>query len=261
MKKTTCLFLGFLLLSAGLSPYGKSDKTPKLECKKLALMLAKAFEERDAKTLSELTGELASEEEVAQFKAQMDMADEQGLLAPWLEGMRAFPEISDMPDWVTHATIEYEYFDGKQAVEFDAEFLVVDGSWQVKQFTPDGRGEFVSEGDKERFLNNSLPAAEGQNTVDPGINDVIAKLAKALMEDDRKTFKALTGFKGVSEYWDNKARNVQLLSEFPKIGPMPAPLHSLKIELEEAADDEETSISVEFRWREKKLDFGYLELI
>lgn len=62
MKNTGFVFLVLLFIFWVGAINGKSEQSPKLDCKKLALKMAKAFEERDARTLSELTGQEASKQ-------------------------------------------------------------------------------------------------------------------------------------------------------------------------------------------------------
>jgi hypothetical protein len=253
MKKAVCiLFLVFLVFAVSdIAVTGQ--KPPKLECKKIALQMARAFEERDMKTLSKLSGQEASDEEIEQFKQQLDAMDEQGMLAPMLERMRNFPDIGDIPDWADHVTIEYRYVDGDRQIEFESEFILIDNYWQLNQFAPEDRGDFESE--KEWILENSLPAPPGgQKSIDAGFNEVVSRVLTAIKEGDEGTLFELTPLH-ISDIQGDKEKYTQLLSQFPTIGPIPAPLIEFDIKLE----SEDSELTVKFECPENRLKIVELE--
>ena len=254
MKKAVCILFVFFMVFTVSSIAAAGQKAPKLECKKIALKMAKAFEERDVKTLSELSGEEASDEEIEQFKQQLDAMDEQGMLAPMLERMRNFPEIGEIPGWADHVTIEYKYVDGDRQIEFESEFILKDDSWQLNQFAPDDRGDF--EGEKEWILENSLPAPpDDRKIIDAGFNEAIRRVITAIKEEDDETLSDLTPLH-ISEIKGEKEKYIKLLSQFPKIGPIPAPLMEFDIKLE----SEDTELTVKFECPENKLKIVELEV-
>jgi hypothetical protein len=254
MKKAICVLFVFFMALVVSDVTVAGQKAPKLECKKIALKMAKAFEERDVKTLSELSGQEASEEEIEQFKQQMNAMDEQGMLAPIIERMRNYPDIREIPDWADHVTIEYKYVDGDRQVEFESEFILKDGAWLVGQFAPDDRGDFESE--KDWILENSLPApSAGQKTIDAGFNEVINRVLTAIKEGDDGTLSELTPLR-VNEIQGDKETYIQLLSQFPKIGPVPAPLIEFDIKLE----SEDSELTVKFECPENMLKIVELEV-
>jgi hypothetical protein len=254
MRKAFCILFVFFMALAVFDIAVAGQKAPKLECKKMALKMAKAFEERDMKILSELSGQEPSDEEIEQFKQQMDAMDEQGMLAPMLERMRHFPEIGDIPDWADHVTIEYRYVDGDRQIEFESEFILTDNSWQLNQFAPDDRGDFESE--KDWIQENSLPVSPGgQKTIDAGFNEVINRVITAINEGDDGTLSELTPLR-INEIQGEKEKYIQLLSQFPKIGPIPSPLIEFDIKL--ASEDSE--LTVKFECPENKLKIVELEV-
>lgn len=254
MKKVICVLFGFFTVMAVSNIAVAGQKPPKLECRKMALQMAKALEERDIRTLVELSDEEALSEEAEQFKQQLDVMDEQGILAPMLERMRNFPEIGDIPDWVTHVTIEYRYVDGEQQIEFESEFILKDSAWKVNEFVPDVRGDFESE--KEWILENSLPAPpEGQKTIDAGFNEVINRVVTAIKEENDETLSELTPLR-IHEIQGEKEKYIQLLSQFPTIGPIPSPL----LEFDMTLEGEDTEITVKFECPEKKLKIVKFEV-
>ena len=254
MKKAICVLFVFFMALVVSDVTVAGQKAPKLECKQIALKMAKAFEERDVKTLSELSGQEASEEEIEQFKQQINAMDEQGMLAPIIERMRNYPEIGEIPDWADHVTIEYKYVDGDRQVEFESEFILKDGVWLVGQFAPDDRGDFESE--KDWILENSLPApSAGQKTIDAGFNEVINRVLTAIKEGDDGTLSELTPLR-VNEIQGDKETYIQLLSQFPKIGPVPAPLIEFDIKLE----SEDSELTVKFECPENMLKIVELEV-
>lgn len=257
MKKAICVLFVFFMFLAVSAIAVAGQKPPKLECKKLALKVAKAYDERDIRALGELSGhdQEISDDEAEQLKQQLDAADELGELAPMLERMRNFPEIGDIPDWVTHVTIEYTYVDGERQIEFDSGFILNDGAWKVDQFAPDDRGDFES--DKDWILKNSLPAPpEGKKTIDAGFNEFIRKVVTAIKEEDDETLSELTHLR-VQEIQGEKVKYIQLMSQFPTIGPIPSPLLEFDMKLE----GEDTAITVWFRCPENKLHIVKLEVL
>ncbi len=254
MKKGLCILFVFFMLLAVSDIAVTGQKPPKLECKKIALKMAKALEDRDIKILSELSGEEASDEEIEQFKQQLDAMDEQDMLDPMLERMREYPEIGEIPDWAEHVTIEYKYVDGDRQIDFESEFIFKDGAWLVGQFAPDDSGDFESE--KDWILENSLPAPSGgQKMIDAGFNEVITKVLAAIKEGDDGTLSDLTPLR-MSEIQSDKEKYIQLLSQFPKIGPVPAPLIEFDIKLE----SEDSELSVKFECPENKLKIVELDV-
>jgi len=247
MKKVICVLFGFFMVMAVSNIAVAGQKPPKLECRKMALQMAKAFDKRDISILQELSGQEASDEEAEQFKQEMDAMDEQGVLAPMIERMRNFPEIGEIPDWVTHVTIEYRYVDGERQIEFESEFIFKDGAWKVDLFSPNESGDFESE--KDWILKNSIPAPpEGQTTIDAGFNEVINRIVSAIKEEDDETLSELTPLR-IHEIQGEKEKYIQLLSQFPTVGPIPAPLLEFEITLE----GEDAEITVDFECPENKL--------
>jgi hypothetical protein len=259
MKKVICVLFGFFTVMAVYNIAVAGQKPPKLECRKIALKMVKALEERDFRTLQELTlqeltAQELTDEAVEQAKQEFDTMEEQGILAPILESLRNFPEIGEIPDWVTHVTIEYRHVVGDRQIELESEFVLKDGAWKAGDFDRKDRGDFENE--KEWILENSLPAPpDNRNIIDAGFNEVIGRVITAIKEEDDETLSELTPLHA-SEIQAEKEKYIQLLSQFPTIGPIPAPLLEFDMKLE----GEDTEITVDFECPENKLKIVKLEV-
>jgi hypothetical protein len=259
MKKSVCIMFVFFMVFAVSDIAVASQKPPKLECKKIVLKMVKAFEERDFRTFQELalqglTAQEVTDELVGQFKQEIDAMEEQGILAPILESLRNYPEIGEIPDWVTRVTIEYRHVVGDRQIELESGFTLKDGAWKAGDFDRNDRGDFENE--KEWILENSIPAAPGdQKTSDAGFNEVVNRVLTAIKEGDDGTLTELTPL-SINEIQGEKEKYIQLLSQFPKIGPVPAPLIEFEIKLE----SENSELSIDFKCPENKLKIVKLEV-
>jgi hypothetical protein len=91
--------------------------------------------------------------------------------------------------------------------------------------------------------------------IDAGFNEFITKVLAAIKEGDDGTLSDLTPLH-ISEIQGDKEKYIQLLSQFPKIGPVPAPLIEFDIKLE----SEDSELSVKFECPENKLKIVQLDV-
>ena len=253
MRKKTGIFLMGCALILAFSFHSISDEKhspPKLDCQEMALAYVKAFENLDYRSLAQLMGMEYSEEEESQFKQQFENPEMKAQLDSILEIMRLFPKIGEIPDWVTEVSLEYEYVEGNNLIEMHGEFVLSGDGWIIQDLEPRG-GENLDE-----------PApSEGNKTFDAGLNELIAKLFSSVEE------KSWDGVEETGAHPDDcglhpsdppeeRERALKLLSQFPSIGPIPAPAKMFSLGLKGTLDSNEAGIEIVFRWVDNKLEIA-----
>jgi hypothetical protein len=255
-------------LSFAVALPGGEQARPKLDCRKLALEYATAFENLDFKTVARLEGRPWSEEDESRAKAELkeilSLPDGKAKLAWAMEGehgitlLRLFPAIAGIPDWATEVVVDYDYIRGNELVRMHGSFEVKEGQWIVVSLRPEER-EALDEAKRATFASESSPAPPpGQEALDvgPDIAALIATLTSAVQKKDWDAAEATGAHPdscGLHPQDPPEEREVALkrLAEFPSIGPIPAPARSFRLRLAGAPDRE--VIAVDFHWPGKAL--------
>lgn len=242
---------------------GEGQSRPKLDCQKMAFDYARALENVDYRTIVRLRGQPYSKEEEAEAKKQFNNPEVKEMLASIIGMIRLFPKIGDIPDWVTEVDAEYQYIQGDDLIEMHGEFVFRDDNWVIDDVEPRG-GETLTEETKAQYAGEISPAPpEGQKTIDAGFNELIAKLIAAVQQKSSKGLEEIglhpddCGL-GSSDPPEERERFLQLLSQFPSIGPIPAPAKTFCLALKGVLDGKETGIEIGFRWPNNNLKFFFV---
>jgi hypothetical protein len=260
-----------MLLAAGLmapviwlhSLPGEGQSRPKLDCQKMALDYAKAIENLDYRTIVRLRGEPYSKEAESEAKEQAKSPEFKKLIAPLIEALSLFPKVGEIPDWVTEVKAEYEYIKGNDLIEMHGEFVFRDGNWVIQDLEPRG-GESLDEEKKAQYAGELSPAPpEGQKTIDAGLNEPIAKLISAVQQkswDGVKETGVHPGDCGLhpSDPPAKRESVLKLLSQFPSIGPIPAPAKSLRLGLAGTLNGKEAEVDIGFQWPNNQLKIAFV---
>ncbi|MDH4220928.1 MAG: hypothetical protein OEY18_02475 [Candidatus Aminicenantes bacterium] len=267
MKKKIGVFITVLsvILASLIHPILlEGQSRPKLDCQKMVLAYVKAFETLDYRTLANLMGKEYSQKDESEFKKQLDNPEAKEQLAPYLEMIRLFPKIGEIPDWVTEVALEYEYIEGDYLIEMHGEFVFTGDNWIIQDLEPRG-GESLDEEKKKEYASEISPASsEGKKTLDTGLNELITKLISAVKEeswDGVKETGAHPADCGLhpSAPPEEREKVLKLLSQFPSIGPIPAPAKTLSLGLKGIVDNKEAEVEIEFHWPDNKLEILYVD--
>ncbi len=231
----------------------------------MALSYAKAFEDPDYRTLVQLRGMEYSEEDDAQFKKQFENPEPEIMeqFEFFLEAIKLFPKIGEIPDWATEVELEYEYIEGDKLVEMHGEFVFTGENWVIQDLEPHG-GETLDDEKKKSYEGEiSASPPEGQKTLDAGLNELIAKLLSAVKAESWDGVKSTGVHPGDCGLHpdsppEERGRALKLLSQFPPIGPIPAPAKTLSLGLKGILDGNEAEVEIGFRWPDNKLEIAYV---
>jgi hypothetical protein len=242
---------------------GPAQARPKLDCQKMALEYINTLEKADYGTYVRLRGQPYSTEEEAKFKEQLQNPDVKKVIASIFDIIRLFPKIGEIPDWPTEVNLEYEYIQGNDLIEMHGDFLFSEGNWLIKDLEPRG-GETLTEESKAQYAAELSPAPpEGRKTIDVGSTELIAKLMLAVQLKLRDAV-AETGAHpddcGLhpSDPPQEREKALKFLSQFPSIGPIPAPAKSLRLTLKGTLDGKAASADVGFGWLNNKLKISFV---
>lgn len=244
------------LLCEGQSP-------PKLDCQKMVLDYVKAFENLDYRTIFRLKGEPYSKEAESEAKKELGSLEAKKLLAPLLEMIRLFPKIGEIPDWVTEVKVEYQYVEGSDLIEMHGEFVFRADNWIIQDLEPRG-GETLDEEKKAQVAGELSPAPPaGQKTLDAGFSELITMLIFAVQQkswDGVMETGAHPGDCGLhpSDPPEKREKALKLLSQFPSIGPIPAPAKSVRLGLKGPLDSKEAEVEIGFHWPNNKLKIAFV---
>lgn len=236
---------------------------PKLDCQKMALDYVKAFETSDFGTLFRLKGEPYSKEAESAAKKELGSPEAKKLLAPFLEIIRLFPKIGEIPDWVTEVKIEYQYVEGSDLIEMHGDFAFSGDNWIIQDLEPRG-GETFDEEKKAQYAGELSPAPPaGEKTLDAGFSEPITMLISAVQQKSRDGVKeagAHFGDVGLhsSDPPEKREKVLKLLSQFPSIGPIPAPAKSFRLGLSGTLDDNDSEAEIGFQWPGNKLKIAFV---
>ena len=267
MKKKTGVFVTVLLviLASFLQPILlEGQSRPKLDCQKMVLEYVKALENIDIRTLARLTGQPYSEELESEAKKELGSPEAKEQIAPLLEMLRLFPKIGEIPDWVTELALEYEYIEGDALIEVHGEFVFTEDIWIVEDLEPRGGKTLDGEEKKNYATKLSQAPPEGQNALDAGLNELVAKLISAIKQkswDHAKETGIHPSECGLhpSDPPEVREKALERLSQLPSIGAIPAPATRVQLILKGTIDSEEAEIEIEFHWPDNKLEILYVD--
>jgi len=256
--------VGLMVTTLSVHPWSSEGQScPKLDCQKIVLEYVKALENLDIRTIARLTGQQYSEELESEAKKELESPEAKEQLAPLLELLRLFPKIGEVPDWVTKIALEYEYIEGDDLIEMHGEFVFTDDNWTIQDLEPRG-GESLDEKKKKEYASEiSLSPPEGQKTINAGLNELVAKLISAIKQkswDDAEETGAHPDDCGLhpSDPPEERERALKLLSQFPSIGPIPAPAKTLSLDLKGTIDGKEAEVGIGFCWPDNNLEIRYV---
>jgi hypothetical protein len=256
--------VGLMTIVISLHPWPcKGQSHPKLDCQKMASAYVKAFETVDYRALTQLRGMEYSQQDESEFKKQFENPEIKEQFNHFIETIKLFPKIGEVPDWVTEVVLEYEYIEGDDLIEMHGEFVFTGENWIIQDLEPRG-GENLDEEKKKEYAAEISPSPlEGQRTLDMGLNELIAKLKSAVKEkswDGVKETGAHPSDCGLhpSDPPGQSERALKLLSKFPSIGPIPAPAKSLSLRLKGTLDSKEAEAEVGFHWPDNRLEILYV---
>ncbi len=243
----------------------ETKQPPTLECRKLVLEAATAVETGDLTAISRLSGEKLTPEEEAEFKKDYEEQKQSGELKKMLDRLRLFPEIGQIPSWVRNVEFECWYIEGNNVVKLKVGIEYQDelNSCVITALDADDIGS-IDEEEKEQELALYSPAPpEGQKTLDAGLSALVAKFVAALKSNDMKALRECGGefvdesdeelateVKTLHEGADGKL--IELLSQFPTIGAIPAPASRIEMAMSGTLDGKEVQVGFEFAWEDKK---------
>ncbi len=268
MRKTRGVFLIVCLMGFVISLY-PGNKTnpihPKLDCHKMALDFVKALENRDFRSFIQLTSVESeySEEHEANFRKELDSPEAKEKLPLMLEMIRLFPEIGEVPEWVTGVTLTYGYIQGDNLIEVEGEFILTGETWIIETLEP-REWEKLDEEEKKKFAGKISPVPpDGQKIFDAGLNELMAELISAIKE------KSWDGAKKTGVHPDGcglhpddppeeREKALGRLTQIPSIGAIPAPATRLCLSLEGTLDDKDAEAEIEFHWPDNKLEILHL---
>ena len=254
----------FAAISVPARP-GEGQARPKLDCQKMALDYAQAYESIDLQAIARLRGKPFSKEEESEANEQLSNPEVKKILASVIEMIRSFPKLGEIPDWATQVSVEYQYIRGNDLIEMHGDFAFRDGNWIVDQVEPRG-GETLDEAKKAQYAAEISPAPlEGQKTLDAGFNELIAKLISAVQEKNSNGLVELGLYfddcgLGSNDPPEERKQVLKLLPQFPSIGPIPAPAKSFRLDLIGTLDGKETEMEIEFKWLKNNLKLSFVKI-
>jgi hypothetical protein len=259
MANKTSSFLAFLASGVMATviwlhalPAGRQPR-PQLDCQKMALDYAQALENVDYRTIIRLRGQPYAKEEEAEAKKQLANPEVKELFASIIGIIRLFPQIGEIPDWVTEVKTEYQYVRGNDLIEMHGEFVFRGDSWIIQDLEPRG-GETLTEETKAQAAGALSPAPpEGQPTLDQGFSELVAELISDVQKKSWDGVAATGAHPGdcgldSSDPPEEREKILKLLSQFPSIGPIPAPAKSFRLGLKGTLDGREAGVEIGFHW-------------
>lgn len=250
MKKLSLICIMAWIIIFVLPSYAETkddQKRPRLDCNKMVLDMIKSIEDRDFELYCRLFGREYSEERKIKFYKSFEKERAKEYFPFLLDNLRLFPKIEEIPEWTTCAKFYYEYVRGNMEIQTTALFVLKDDTWICIEFEPESYP--LDEGKKTRVSRYiSSPPAQGERTLDVGLNDIINKFLSDLEEDNLASIKQYTPY-SYSDLKKKKSRRFrELLSQFPSIGPIPAPAKKFGVLLRGTSESRRVIIDVEFIW-------------
>lgn len=262
MKKMTLIFIMILVMILTFPSNAKSysePPKPKLDINKMVLDLIKAIENRDYELYRSL---FVYPEKESRFNELLDEREAEGYQDYSPDKLRIFPKIGELPEWITFAIFEFHFIEDDNKVELSAFFILKDNTWLIRNIEPD---IFTEEPDK---LSKSVikkisrghispPPPDGERTLDAGLNEIMQKFVSDFTEKNWESIKEYTPqFKNpykLSFLKKKEKKFGELLSQFPLIGPIPAPAMKVRVSLKGTLEGKEIDMKVSFEWEENAL--------
>lgn len=256
MRKMILIFImmGVMTFTFPLNvkSYSESSK-PKLDCHKMVSKLIKAIEARDIKTICSLAGS-EYPENAEHLNKRID-----DLYTRWpsfVEELYLFPEIGELPEWLTFIRFGFVYIKDNYEIRLRPEFNLKDDAWIITDIDL-GFNKSKLKWTARRSISRSEispPPPEGKKTLDAGLNDIMKKLVSDFKEKNWDSIKQYAPIfndpKRMSELKTKGKKFGELLSQFPTIGPIPAPAMSVRVRMKGKLGGESVRVEVRFRWKE-----------
>jgi len=251
-----CLVIFFVtIVYPILAEQNQKQSPPKLNCQKMVFEYINALENKDYQTFCQLTGKEYSKEDESDFKTQLDALEAEGKLAPFFAQVRLFPEIGELPDWVTEVDINCYYIEGNKEIALEADFTFNEGVWIISPPEPFKEKEIEKE-DIVDSISQSPP--EGQKTLDLGLNELKKNFILALKKKDWDAVdQYIHYFTTLPEEKENHfiklSEQIELLEQIPSIGAVPAPARRVFLQIMGILEGKSIGARIVFHWDENKL--------
>lgn len=267
MRKMTLIFIMIWVMTFTFPSDANSCSEPlkpKLDCKKIVSELIKAIEDRDFKKICLLRDKEYTEKEENRFNEEVDeLYEKWGGQASFIEKLHLFPEIGELPEWVTWANFEFQYIEDNRKIELNPAFALKNDNWIIDQyFDLDLSSDDLSENYNRRISEGKISPspAEGERTLDAGLNEIIQRLVLDLVEKNWDSIIEYTAYNKyrISRLKKKEKKFRELLSQFPSIGPIPAPAVMVDVDLVGTLEGKKINIDVTFEWEENTLRIDYI---
>lgn len=267
MRKMTLIFImmGVITFTVPSNIMSCSEPPkPKLDCNKMVSELIKAVEDQDFKKICLLRGKEYTEKKENWFNEEVDeLYEKWGGQASFIEKLHLIPEIGELPEWVTWANFEFQYIEGNNRIELNAAFVLKNDNWIIDQYYDlDLSSDDLSEKDKRRISEGKISPspAEGEKTLDVGLNEIIQRLVSDYREKNWDSITKYTRYNkhNISRLKKKGEKFGELLSQFPLIGPIPAPAIWVGVDLKGTLEGKKIDIGIKFEWEENKLIIEYI---
>lgn len=257
MKKMTLIFIMIWVMTLTFPSNAKSfsePPKPKLDCHKMVSEMIKAIEARDIKKICPLIGREYTEDAENSLNKRIDV-----LYARWpsfVEELHLFPEIGELPEWITEVRFGFEYIEGNYRIELRPQFELENDTWIIETIDLGLHWRRLEWTDRRIMSRGEIspPPPEGKKTLDVGLNEIIQKFVSDFTEKNWESIKQYTPiFKDPNRMSELKKKGKEfgeLLSQFPSIGPIPAPAIDVMVRLEGTLEGEGVGIEVRFEWKE-----------
>lgn len=264
MKKMTLIFIMIWALTFTFPSKAKSfsePPKPKLDCNQMVSELIKAIEDRDYKKICILIGEECTEKNEKIFNNWVFELSYDESLVNYLDRLRLFPEIGELPEWITYAEFQIRYLEGNREIELELEFVLKNDTWIIDDYARLASRRTLDE-DKIKFRSDKIspPPPEGERTLDAGLTEIVKKFVSDFKEKNWESIKQLSPIYASSYNWSKLKKKGEkfgeLLSQFPSIGTIPAPAYTVDVRLDGRVEGSEVNISVDFKWVDQTLNIG-----
>ena len=259
IMKKMFLICAVVLLSVMTFPGLAGKEAQKLDCKKMVTEVLEAVKNRDFETYYRLSAQDLSQEEKAEFEKVFDQLEQSGELAAILNRMELFPEIGEIPSWVTWILYQNDYLEDNAKIKLEAEFSLKKDVWALKDFSAEKEKELTDQEKKELAEWLSPTAPEGEKTIDAGLNELMTKFNFALKNKDWETVRAYC------EFWEDSSdeeiaeqlstmqectggKLFEILDRFPTIGAITTPADKVALHFRGNLEGKEVYLVVFFGW-------------
>jgi len=254
------IILSFIMIGVMTFTYPSNAKSysdppkAKLDCHKMVSELIKAIEARDIKKICSLIGREYDEGAENSLNKRID-----DLYIRWpsfVEELNLFPEIGELPEWLTFVRFGFEYIEGNYTINLSPEFDLEDDTWIIETLDL-GFKKSSLEWTGRRSISRgeiSPPPPEGKKTLDVGLNEIMKKFVSDFKEENWDSITQYAPIfkdpKRMSELKKKEKKFGELLSQFPTIGSIPAPATDVRVRMKGRLEGESVRVEVRFRWEE-----------